>query len=248
MQDLLDEFVDDFRSLLKDELVGIYLHGSLAMNCFNPVSSDIDILVVSRNKVPIAVHKAMAATMLELTSKAPPKGFEMSVITLHELNHFKHPTPYEFHFSNSWLERYRNDEVDLSREDRVDGDLAAHLTIILARGIALYGEPIKAIFPVIPSDYYTDSILDDAKSILTDMTSNPVYSVLNLCRVKAFLDAGLITSKREGGEWALTCTTGSQKRVIEQALAEYAGTRKHAWNVDGLKQFGKEMDAALFSK
>ena len=84
IQDLLDEFVADFRKLLKDNLAGIYLHGSLAMNCFNPETSDIDIFVVSRDKVPVTLRKAMADIMLKLTPKAPPKGIEMSVVTLHE--------------------------------------------------------------------------------------------------------------------------------------------------------------------
>jgi streptomycin 3"-adenylyltransferase len=168
------------------------------MNCFNPVSSDIDILVVSWIKIPVVVREAMADIMLKLAPKAPPKGIEMSVVTLHELKNFKHPMPFEFHFSDSWLERYRNKKVDLSNQDRVDSDLAAHLTIVKTRGVTLYGEPIDTVFPPVPSEYYKASILGDAKDILADMTSNPVYNVLNLCRVWAFLEAGLITHKAYG--------------------------------------------------
>lgn len=248
IRDLLDEFVTDFRELLKDNLAGIYLHGSLAMNCFNLVSSDIDILVVSRDKVPVTVREAMAGIMLKVAPKAPPKGIEMSVVTLHELKNFRHPMPFEFHFSNSWLEQYRKKEVDLSEEGRVDSDLAAHLTIVKARGVTLYGEPLGAVIQAIPSEYYKASIQEDAKDILADMASNPVYNVLNLCRVQAFLEAGLITSKREGGEWALNRACGLQIRIIKQALAEYAGESKSSWKVDALKQFGEEMAAVLFSK
>lgn len=34
---------DRIQSELQDKLTGIYLHGSLAMGCYNPESSDIDL-------------------------------------------------------------------------------------------------------------------------------------------------------------------------------------------------------------
>jgi predicted nucleotidyltransferase len=40
-QHYLDKIVELFRDELSENLIGIYLHGSLAMNCFNPNRSDI---------------------------------------------------------------------------------------------------------------------------------------------------------------------------------------------------------------
>jgi streptomycin 3"-adenylyltransferase len=42
----VDRLVAGFRDILGDNLHGIYLHGSLALGCFNPARSDIDVLVV----------------------------------------------------------------------------------------------------------------------------------------------------------------------------------------------------------
>ena len=42
-QGVLDQAVDLFKEELGDNLVGIYLHGSLAMGRFNPDTSDIDL-------------------------------------------------------------------------------------------------------------------------------------------------------------------------------------------------------------
>lgn len=38
--------VRDFSAILKDNLTGIYVHGSAAFGCFNPRLSDLDIIVV----------------------------------------------------------------------------------------------------------------------------------------------------------------------------------------------------------
>ncbi len=245
INNLLDEIVDTMKHLLGENLVGVYLHGSLAMGSFNPKISDIDFLVVTKAQLSPETRRDLAKSMIQLSERAPAKGLEMSVLTVEALASFKYPTPFEFHFSNTWLDRFKNNEVDFTQEDKVDADLAAHLTITKARGITLYGKPIKNVFPDIPTQYYTDSILADAKSILEDLGSEPVYNVLNLCRVWAYLEEDKITSKKEGGEWAMNRATPFQKDVIEQALAEYAGERSVPWEEAVLSRFGREMAERL---
>jgi predicted nucleotidyltransferase len=238
---LLNDIVAELRHLLGIRMVGVYVHGSLAMGCFNPDVSDIDFLVVTKSRLTPEQRKALASVMIKLAERAPAKGLEMSVLTTEALTNFRHPTPYEFHFSNSWRERYTHGQIDFADDHKVDADLAAHLTITRVRGVTLYGQPIELVVPNIQTRYYTASILGDAKSILADMSSDPVYNVLNLCRVWAYLEDGQITSKREGGEWALQHATPFQKGVIEQALAEYAGREPAPWDIDALSCFGHEM-------
>jgi streptomycin 3"-adenylyltransferase len=251
---LLSDIVSECKVLLGDNLVGVYLHGSLAIGSFNPDASDVDFLVVTKNKLTPEKRREIAQCMLRLSHRAPRKGLEMSVITQEALRDFKHPTPYEFHFSNEWIEQYRNDTFDYSKDNLVDGDLAAHFTITKARGLVLSGKPIDAVFPDIPKQHYTSSILADARDILRNLSSTsssalewstPVYNVLNLCRVRAFLEAGLITSKREGGEWALLHATSFQASIIRQALAEYTNSQKQEWNQQALQRFGQEMSELL---
>jgi streptomycin 3"-adenylyltransferase len=238
---LLNDIVAELRHLLGTHLVGVYVHGSLAMGCFNPHLSDIDFLAVTDSKLRPEQRKALASVMIKLAERAPAKGLEMSILTTEALTSFRHPTPYEFHFSNSWRERYTHGQFDFADDHKVDADLAAHLTITRERGITLYGQPIELVVPDIPTRYYTESILGDANSVLADMSSDPVYSVLNLCRVWAYLEDGQITSKREGGEWALQHATPFQKDVIEQALAEYIGRQPAPWDTEALNRFGQEM-------
>lgn len=233
---LLDKITESFKQLLGDSLVGIYLHGSIAMNCFNPGLSDIDFIVVTSGKLNLEERKSIANLMVKLNEKAPPKGLEMSVVTLQASYNFEHPTPFEFHFSNDWVEKFKNSTIDLT-QDRKDPDLAGHFTIIKHRGVVLFGKPIEEVFGEVPSEYYKDSIVADAKDILENMSSNPVYNVLNLCRVWTYVQEGLITSKREGGEWALQYVNESQKDIIQQALDEYKTGVKSKWNKDKLSRF-----------
>ena len=46
-ESICSEFVARFQNILKENLVGVYLHGSAVMGCFNPAKSDIDLIVVT---------------------------------------------------------------------------------------------------------------------------------------------------------------------------------------------------------
>ena len=44
-ENILTHFVEAARETIGENLLGVYLHGSAAMGCFNPKSSDLDLLV-----------------------------------------------------------------------------------------------------------------------------------------------------------------------------------------------------------
>jgi len=239
--ELLTELSSNLQKILKDNLVGIYVHGSLAMNCFNYQTSDIDILVITAGVVPMPKRREIADILIMLTPKAPPKGFEISIVSQDNLKSLTYPMPYEFHFSNGYIEKYKDADADLDTIGKTDADLVAHLVTTKARGVTLFGKPIDEVIPDVPRQDYLDSISRDAKEILANISSNPVYNVLNLCRVWAYKKDGLVTSKLEGGEWAIELASATQKAIINQALDEYKNNIKKQWDSNSLNQFGSEI-------
>lgn len=225
-RDALNGLVQRLSSVLGDNLIGVYLHGSLAMGTFNPVSSDIDVLVVAKDELGTQTKALLQRDMQLLSKNAPAKGFEMSVIVLDALTHFKYPTPYDFHFHYSDAPVSPHSEGGKS----YDHDLAAHFVTVKERGITLYGEPIKAIFPEVSRCDYLRSIAHDAEWSFHNTQrgadygtcSVPVYTVLNFCRALAFIKDGLIRSKREGGEWGIDNLPAQYRPLILEALKEYA--------------------------
>ena len=115
---------------------------------------------------------------------------------------FLYPTPFELHFSNAHLQWFIDDPTAyIHKMNGTDKDLAAHFTIIKKYGVVLYGEEINDVFADVPEKDYVDSIWHDVEGAGEDILEEPVYVILNLCRVAAFLKNGLILSKKQGGEW-----------------------------------------------
>jgi predicted nucleotidyltransferase len=204
-------------------LVGIYLHGSLAMGCFNSTKSDIDFLVVAEKELTIEVKKSIAKKLLALHEELPNDGgLEMSILLERHLKQFVYPTLFELHYSSLHKEKYSNDENYIC-SGLEDPDLAAHIVVTYHRGIVLYGKPIREVFEPIPKQYYIQSILSDVQNAKETIVESPVYYTLNLCRVLYFLKDGMVSSKKEGGEWAVTSLPSKYKHLLIECLNQYNG-------------------------
>ncbi len=216
-------FVDKSKEILQENLVGIYLHGSAVMWCFNPAKSDLDLIVVVKESMSDADKRVYMDMVVDINSKGPAKGIEMSVVKQSVCNPFIYPTPFELHFSIAHLDWYRNDPNDyVSKMKGEDKDLAAHFTIINHRGKCFYGTPIKDTFADVPAQYYIDSIWNDIADAEKEIADNPMYMILNLARVLAYLRDGVVLSKKEGGEWALSNIPERYHGLIQNAMNDYA--------------------------
>jgi predicted nucleotidyltransferase len=218
----LDTLVTKFRDALGDDLTGVYLHGSLAMGCFNPDLSDIDLLVRHREPLDPEIRRLIISALLSLSGK--PFPIEISFLSDSNAFPWRYPTPYSLHFGEDWRERFEaNDWVQ--NDEQVDHDLAAHITVLHERGMTLLGPPPADLFPVVPTEDYRDSILRDYRWALNRLNQNPVYAVLNISRVLRYLTEGEISSKQEAGEWALNVLQTDVHLVPLAALSYYRGER-----------------------
>ena len=73
MDTVIDSFVKQSEEILKDNLVGIYLHGSAVMGCFNPAKSDLDLIVVVREPMMDSDKRSFMDMVVELSNKARQK-------------------------------------------------------------------------------------------------------------------------------------------------------------------------------
>jgi predicted nucleotidyltransferase len=219
--------LDGLHASLAGNLTGVYLHGSLAMACFNPARSDVDLLVITQQAMPVETKRDLAGLLLAVSGQ--PSPVEMSCLCQADLLPWRYPTPFDFHYSETWREAYIRDLGGESWKEwnavrRCDEDLAGHITVTHRRGVCLYGPPVAEVFPAVPRRDFLASVLSDVLSPefgLDAVAQNPVYVVLNACRTLACLRSGEILSKDEGGVWALQALPGRFHPTLAAALAAY---------------------------
>lgn len=239
--ELLHKFVSCSKEIFGYNLTGIYLHGSAVMGCFNPEKSDLDLIVVVKDEIPEDEKRRFMDMVVELNKQAPAKGLELSIVREEVCNPFVYPIPFELHFSVAHLNWYQSNPQDyIEKMKGTDRDLAAHFTIICHRGQVLYGKEIFEVFAPVPKKDYLDSIWGDIENAPEEIAENPMYLILNLCRVLAYKKEGLIVSKQEGGEWGLKNVDRPEyQALIASALKEYESNVTMELDLEVAKKFAE---------
>lgn len=241
-ENIIYEFTAMSREIIGDKLTGIYLHGSMAMDCFNPEKSDIDLLIVIENDITNVQKLEFMKYVVKLNEQAPAKGLEISIVKREYCKPFVYPTPFELHFSPMHLQWFRDNPDNYVENMRgEDRDLAAHFTIINRYGIVLYGEQIENVFGEVSKKDYVESIWFDVECAREDIADEPMYMTLNLCRVLAFLKEDLYLSKQQGGEWGIAHMSEKYHSLILRALDCYKTNQIMRADLELAGQFADEM-------
>lgn len=230
------------RDILKDNYVGVYFHGSLRLGSFNPNKSDLDFIIVVKEKMDTETKERIWDKLLDNIDLFPKKGFEFSVVLEENCIHIKHPIPYELHGSGDWIDQYRTDKSIIINDSlKVDPDLASHFCVINVPNKDMdFGKPSKEVFAKVPKEYVIDSNYQDTLECVEEITRNPVYCILNLCRFYALIRDGLVLSKYGGGKWALENMDSSYDDVIRLAMEDYMSDAEAVYDSEKLEGFAKE--------
>jgi streptomycin 3"-adenylyltransferase len=244
---VLNNIKEEYQNILEDNLVGIYVHGSIALKCFNWDKSDIDFIVVVKERISKDTKLQLMRVTAELNNTAPPKGLEMSVVLQEHCINFQYPTPFELHFSAMHIEWYKHDCDDYCEKmNGIDADLAAHFTIIKKAGIVLCGKAIDEVFAEVPKEYYIDSIKSDIKDAKSSIMDNPIYIVLNLCRVAAYIGQELVLSKEQGAEWALNYLDDRYHDIIKRTVRSYRSDEQMIVKKEEAEEYSDYMLRLIF--
>jgi streptomycin 3"-adenylyltransferase len=245
--EILSAIAEAYKAVLGDNMVGIYVHGSIAFGCFRFSKSDIDFLAVVKDRPSQAQKEALIGTLLRLHPVAPPKGFEMSVVLLENCRRFVYPTPFELHFSNTHLKRAKEDLAEYCRTmNGVDHDLAAHFTVVKQVGVPLCGSPVEDVFGDVPKEAYLSSIQADVRDAESEIHRDPVYVILNLCRVLAYRKSDLVLSKEQGGLWGTAHLPGCFVPIVQEALNCYGSEKEMSIAPGAGVEFASYMKKAIF--
>jgi predicted nucleotidyltransferase len=236
-------------NILGENLTGIYLHGSLAMNCFNPRRSDIDLLVVVNS--PLAVQTKRNLSLSLIKTSRNPAPVEVNSLARSVFDPWQYPTPFEFFYNENLRQAVQQSILDGGSAEpggtNRSVDLAAHIALARRRGVSLFGPEPAEIFPIVPEEDYVDSLLQtiyNEKIGLTVNTLKPVDAILLACNAYAHTRTDAIYSKAEAGQWALYELPSRYHPLIQAALNSYRGEADdRTFPREGLPEFIKFMKA-----
>jgi streptomycin 3"-adenylyltransferase len=205
-QEYLDRVVSTLRDGLGPDLIGVYLHGSLAMGAFTPGRSDIDALAVCAERLPVERRTALGGALAAIPMPASGGDLELTLLPREALDDLLAPV-FEVH-----VRTHADPPVVDGHEPDADENLLIDAAMTRARGRALYGPEPADVFPepnrtslieALRADvelarregvgWWTDHDFPEAASM--------AYQVLNAARILRYLETGELGSKAEGAAW-----------------------------------------------
>lgn len=215
---------------LGSNLAAIYLHGSAVLGGFDPLVSDLDVLVVCDDPLSDAEADAVITAIGRLD--LPAKGLELSVLTRSEARDPDVGRPHFQIHAAVGHDAVGQDAVVRrvdGRAGRGDRDLILHLAVCRVSGHSLAGPAPAAILPLLPEDVVLQAMIDEIE--WARGAGDPVYLVLTAARVRAFARSGKLVSKVESGEAdasvpvvraALACQRGAASPIDPAEALRYA--------------------------
>lgn len=185
--------------MLGDELVGIYIHGSVALGSFDPDQSDVDFLVVTRADLDGKDVEGLDELHRTLGEQLDGSYLPVDVIRRFDPARVMHP-----HIES------RGGRLFV---DHHGGETVIYRHVLRECGVVLRGPPPRELIdPVTAADlrWGVRDILENWWRPMLERPSDELweapyrhYAVVTMCRVRFTLETAVVVSKREAAQWAL---------------------------------------------
>jgi hypothetical protein len=221
VDDLLVELLSGARPALGENLLGLYLRGSLATGDFIPERSDVDVLAVTERPVDDGEFAALGVLHAHLVTLPNPYAnrMEIAYIDRASLRQFKpgrrHPTlgqgetlVWSVHGDNWILERW----------------------VMREHGVTLFGPDPGTLIDRVSSDQLIAAVRTRLRD-WADWANTPddpdwslprahkAYVVETMCRALYTLRSGKLSSKTYAVQWALETFREPWRATVERARA-----------------------------
>ena len=230
LRGVLKTFVDEVSAELGENLVGIYLVGSIASGDFD-LDSDVDFLVVTNTELTEANMKALQDIQIKIhgIDCYPAKHLEGSYISISDLNDWSTVGQKQLYYFDNGSTTYEHSTHDNQWHVR---------WILRERGITLAGQKPETILKSIPLNEMFSEIkttMLQVMKLFEDEINRPLsffnsrfgqsFAVLTYCRMLHTLHTGTVQSKKAGVKWAKQFVEPKWVNIIDQAWNEREGVR-----------------------
>lgn len=223
IDEVLAALLSGSRAVLGDELFGMYLFGSLTSGDFDPETSDIDFVVVSKGD-PGALQPELDALNRRLQASGSPWAakLEGSFLPLHVFEDFNPATTmFPTVGMGGW---FGLDHKGIER--------ALQRFMLREHGIALAGPAPGSFIAPVGAEALKAETLDVLHGWWQAQRDDPLrlrrrgyqaYAVLTMCRMLYTLETGGVASKPAAARWARPRVADEWRGLIDRALAWHDG-------------------------
>lgn len=219
VQPVLREYLRLAHDALPGLLVGLYLHGSLALDAFTPGLSDIDFITITSRRCSASDIVALRAVHERLTQRYPETPLEGSYLQWPDLGRLEDAIPPHPHIHDGILHPSGYHDIN-----------SVTWWILKHHGIAVVGPPPAQLDMYVDLDDLIVRMRHNLNSYWASFTTTPrrmvwllddygiQWAVLGVLRQFYTFREHAITSKIGAGEYGLKHVPPQWHRLIQEAI------------------------------
>lgn len=217
------------RSVLGEDLIGVYLHGSAVMGGLRP-GSDIDCLAVTRRSTTDDQKRSLIDRLTRISRRGDPtvRSIELEVIVQSDVRPWRYPPRSDFKYGD-WL----GDEFDrgeLVPMGETDPDLSLLVTAALRANHPILGPPAGEVLDPVPSADVRRAVIDHLPLLYGWLDGDEANVTLTFARIWVTLETDRIVPKDVAADWVLERVPEEHRPVLERARIIYVeGLGDAAW-------------------
>ncbi len=206
---------------LGENLMGVYLRGSLAMGDFDPATSDVDFFTITERPVSAAEFAALTALHDALSRLPNPYGDQL------EGPYIDRAAVWRYEPGRRFPTIGRNEALEWSEHG---ANWVLERWVVRERGVTLLGPEPRALIAPVSRDMLRAAIRDRLRDWVdfarqTDdphwrqHRSHTAYIIETMCRALCSLATGELQSKPQAVAWALKSLPAPWRDLVERSQA-----------------------------
>jgi len=218
------------RGVLRENFVGLYGYGSLALGDFDPETSDIDFIVVTAGEIPVEGIAALEAMHTRLWASGAHWALKL------EGRYLPRPALRRYNPNNPARPCVNEGRFYLSPEEP---DWIIHRDVLREHPAVVAGPSLSPLMDPVSPDELRGAVRVTLREWWAPMLAEPArlrddayqaYAILTMCRVLYTLRHGAIVSKPVAARWAQTTLGEPRAALITRALAWQPGAPMNAFD------------------
>ncbi len=222
------------RGMFRDDLRGLYLHGSGVWGGLRP-QSDLDLLAVIDGGMSGPQRDRLLDALLRLSGRHPAvpgraRCIDLMVCRAADMTEVGYPPRAEFIYGE-WL------RDGFERGERPMPVQAADITLVLAQAreqaVAVTGPLVTEVLPEIPADHVRRAMREAVPELLDGLRGDERNVLLTLARIWRTGVSGQFVTKNEAAAWAIPRLSAVHAATIDHARRAYLGEVAEDWENRG---------------
>jgi predicted nucleotidyltransferase len=218
---LLDALIAGIYEALSENLVGVYLRGSLAMGDFDPMTSDVDFFAITERHISSSESVALAGLHEELALLSNPYGAQL------EGAYVERAAAWRYEPGRRFPTIGRQDALEWSEHG---ANWMLERWVVRERGVTLLGPDPRTLIAPVSSGELRAAIRDRLRdwAEFANQPDDPdwrlhrghkAYAVETMCRALCTMATGELQTKPQAVAWALVTLPAPWRETVARSRA-----------------------------